>query len=200
MLPLLLVAGTPLCSPAQLPSAPTPQTSATSGSISGFITDSDGDSIPAARVALTLESTSAAPLTAVTATDGGFTFAGIPPGPFKLSITATGFSPQQTSSELHSAESLDLPAIALNAASTTEISVTATQSEIAEAQVHLEEQQRVLGVFPNFYVSYVSDPMPLTPKQKYQLALHTLVDPVSFILNGVTAAAQQADNIYDWGQ
>jgi Carboxypeptidase regulatory-like domain len=196
----VLIAGLPRTSAAQLPSAPAPQITATSGSISGFITDLDGDSIPAARVALTLESSAAAPLAAVTATDGSFTFAGIPPGPFKLSISATGFSPQQTSSELHFAESLDLPAIALNASSTTEISVTATQSEIAEAQVHLEEQQRVLGVFPNFYVSYVSDPMPLTAKQKYQLALHTLVDPVSFILNGITAAGEQADNIYDWGQ
>ena len=199
-LPLLLVAGTQLRSPAQLPTAPTPQTSAALGSISGYITDRDGDSIPAASVTLTLEATSAAPRTTVTATNGSFNFVGIPPGPFKLAITAEGFSPKQTASELHSAESLDLPAIVLNAASNTEIRVTATQSEIAEAQVHLEEKQRVLGVFPNFYVSYVSDPMPLTPKQKYELALHTLVDPVSFILNGVTAASEQADNIYDWGQ
>lgn len=198
--PFLLSAGTHLRSAAQLPTASTPQASATSGSISGLITDRDGDSIPAARVQLTLESTAAVPLTAVTATDGSFNFPGIAPGPFKLSVTAAGFSPLQTASELHSSESLDLPAIALNAASSTNISVTATQSDIAEAQVHLEEKQRVLGVFPNFYVSYVANPMPMTPGQKYQLALHTLVDPVSFILTGVTAATEQADNIYDWGQ
>jgi hypothetical protein len=195
-----LMAGLPRTSAAQLPSAPAPQSRSTSGSISGFITDRDGDSIPQARVALTLESAAADTLTVVTETDGAFTFASIPPGPFKLSVTAAGFSPRQTASELHSNESLDLPAIALNAADSTDIRVTATQSEIAEAQVHLEETQRVLGFFPNFYVSYVSDPMPLTPKQKYQLALHTLIDPVSFVLNGVTAAAEQADNIYDWGQ
>jgi hypothetical protein len=198
-LPLLLLAGTHPRLAAQLPTAPAPQVKALSGSISGFITDRDGDSIPAARVALIIQATDP-PQIAVTATDGSFTFLSIAPGPFRLSITAAGFSPQQTLSELHSAETLDLPAIALSAASSTNISVTASQTDIAEAQVHMEEQQRVLGVFPNFYVSYVSEPMPLTPKQKYQLALRTLVDPVSFLMNGVTAAAEQADNIYDWGQ
>jgi len=58
----------------------------------------------------------------------------------------------------------------------------------------------MLGVFPNFYVSYVPDPVPLTPRQKFHLAFRTLVDPVSLALTGVTAGAQQADNVYAWGQ
>ena len=32
------------------------------------------------------------------------------------------------------------------------------------------------------------------------MALRTMVDPMSFVLTGITAASQQADNIYDWGQ
>jgi hypothetical protein len=40
----------------------------------------------------------------------------------------------------------------------------------------------------------------MTPRQKYQLAFRTMIDPVSFILVGITAASEQADNIYDWGQ
>ncbi len=197
---LLLLEAAPQTAAAQI-SAPAPQIQATLGSISGFITDRDGDSIPTARVTLTRDAPArnASPFV-ITADDGSFNFDSIPAGPFKLAVIATGFSPIETTSELHAAENLDLPAIALVAAASTEIRVTATQADIAEAQVHLEEKQRVLGVFPNFYVSYVSEPMPLTPRQKYQLALHTLVDPVSSLLTGVTAAAEQADNIYDWGQ
>ncbi len=45
----------------------------------------------------------------------------------------------------------------LQIASSANVQVTATQSEIAQAQVHEEEKQRVLGMLPNFYVSYVSD-------------------------------------------
>lgn len=179
-------------------SSTAPQSS--SGSVSGFVTDRDGDSIPAASVTITPTSGSASPLSVVSTEDGSFSFPAIPPGPFKLFVAAQGFSAQEIAKELHSGEALELPPIELAAAESTDIRVTASQSEIAEAQVHLEEQQRVLGVFPNFYVSYVPDPVPMTPKQKYQLALRTLVDPVSFVLNGVTAAAQQADNIYDWGQ
>jgi Carboxypeptidase regulatory-like domain len=198
---LLLLETAPRAAASQTPNAPAPQIHATPGSISGFITDRDGDSIPEARVTLTRDSPAAdIPPFVITADDGSFSFDSISPGPFQLAVTAAGFSPIQTSSELHVAETLDLPAIALVAAASTDIRVTATQAEIAEAQVHLEEKQRVLGVFPNFYVSYVSAPMPMTPKEKYQLALRTLVDPVSFILIGVTSASEQADNIYDWGQ
>ncbi len=195
-LPLVLLAATQRTLVAQIPTPPANLPDQTS--ISSFITDTDGDSIPEAHVTLTQEGHS--PVDVVTATDGAFTFTSVPPGPFKLSIAAAGFATQQTSGELHPAEALQLPDIALAPAATSSVQVTATQAEISEAQVHLEEKQRVLGVFPNFYVSYVSDPLPMTPKQKYELALRTLVDPVSFVLVGVTAATEQADNIYDWGQ
>jgi hypothetical protein len=185
---------------AELPSAPTPQipTVTTPGSISSFVTDADGASIASALVTLTRPA--AAPITANTATDGSFTFANIPPGAFTLSITATGFATLQTSAELHPGEDLQLPNIALAVGATTSVQVTAARSEIAEAQVHLEEKQRVLGIVPNFYVSYISHPVPLTPRQKWDLAFRTMVDPMSFVLTGVNAGAQQADNLYDWGQ
>jgi hypothetical protein len=206
-LTLLLIAVAPRSLSAELPSAPTPQSPAESspaatGSIGGYITDSDGDSIAGARVTLTRDGQpgSAASI-AVTASDGRFSFPDVPPGPFKLSTAAAGFSPQATSSELHPGEAFEIPAIALNpAASATTVEVTATQAEIAQAQVQEEEKQRVLGVIPNFYVSYIPNPVPLTPKQKYELALKTAIDPVSFVLNGITAGAQQAANVYDWGQ
>jgi hypothetical protein len=208
---------------AGLPDAPTSQSPApqipaqiipaqiTPAAITGTITDSDGAAIAGARIALTRGGQSPvdnpqpppddakAPI-AISTRDGRFTFPSIPPGPFQLCIAAAGFTPRQVSGELHPGETRDLPAVALSSAATTSIQVTASQAEIAEAQIKLEEKQRVLGVFPNFYVSYIPDPVPLTPKQKFELAFKNMVDPVNFVLTGVAAGAEQANNTYAWGQ
>lgn len=197
-LPILLIAGTPRCRAAELPNAPQPPTQAT-GTISGTITDRDGDSISGARITLTRESASP-PLVTTTSADGLFTFSNLPPGPFHISIAATGFAPHQTSGELQPGEDRELPEISLTSAMTTNIQVTATQTEIAEAQINQEEKQRVLGAIPNFYVVYEPNPVPLDPKQKYELALKTLIDPVTIAFNGGVAGIQQATDTYAWQQ
>jgi hypothetical protein len=181
-----------------MPSHAAPPNPPASASLTGTIADQDNASIGGARIVLTQPNLPAAEAT--TTPDGQFAFPSIAPGAFTLAISASGFSPTQTSGELQPGETRDLPTLVLTAATTTDVSVTASQSDIAEAQINLEEKQRVLGIFPNFYVSYISNPVPLEPKQKYELALHTMVDPISFVLNGVTAGIQQADNIYDWGE
>jgi hypothetical protein len=169
-----------------------------SASLTGTITDRDNASIPSARIVLTQPNLPA--LESTTTSDGQFTFSTVAPGPFILAISAAGFSSTQTSGEFAPGEARDLPTIVLAAASTTDVSVTASQTDIAEAQINLEEKQRVLGVFPNFYVSYIANPEPLDAKQKYELAFHTMVDPISFVLNGVTAGIQQAGDVYSWGE
>jgi len=213
----------------ELPMAPLAQVSAVqvaasqaarptaSGSITGSVVDRDGASIPGARVIFTQlppgeaqpsngpssgssSDANATPRTATTAADGSFAFSGVAPGRFRLTVTAGGFAPRQTSDELQPGEDRALAAIALLAGSTTDVQVTATQTEIAEAQINEEEKQRVLAVFPNFYVSYIPNPVPLNPKQKFEIAYRTLIDPVSLVLNGVTAGVQQANNTYSWGQ
>ncbi len=55
--------------------------------------------------------------------------------------------------------------------------------DIAQDEIKVEEQQRVFGVIPNFYVSYVTNAAPLTPRQKFHLAWKTSIDPVSFGVN-----------------
>jgi len=52
----------------------------------------------------------------------------------------------------------------------TEVDVTMSHVEIAEAQIKEEEKQRVLGFVPNYYVSYVPDAASLNTKQKFELA------------------------------
>jgi hypothetical protein len=191
---------------APLPATPIPQTLAT---ITGIVTDADDAAIPNARILLTAAATlptenspsQQKALTALTANDGGFTLTSIPPGPFTVTIVATGFATRQVTGQLQPSQALTLDTIVLAASSAaTEIQVTATQTEIAQAQIGEEEKQRVLGVIPNFYVSYVSDPVPLTPAQKFQLAGHTLIDPVNLILNGAAAGVQQATDTYAWGE
>jgi len=196
-----------LRAPAQSPArqAIAPSATAAPGTISGIVTDGDGDAIAGARITLTRVGQPTTgdvnPPVAIADGDGQFAFPNIPPGPFKLSIAAIGFAPQETAGELHAGENLDLPDIALKVAgSATSVQVTATQTEIAEAQINEEEKQRVLGVIPNFYVSYIPDPVPLTAGQKYELAFKNMVDPVTFGLNGLAAGIEQATDTYAWGE
>jgi hypothetical protein len=73
--------------------------------------------------------------------------------------------------------------------------------DIAEDEIKVEEKQRVLGVVPNFYVSYDHNPVPLSSKQKFELAWKTMVDPVSFGVTGAIAGIQQAQNDFSgYGQ
>jgi Carboxypeptidase regulatory-like domain len=193
-----------LANAAQLPSAPSLQAATEIGTVSGMVTDSNGASIAGARITLIRDGQASADGSAgrvtISTSDGSFSFAGITPGIFKLTIAAAGFAPGQTSGEIVAGEDCELPAITLSAALATNVEVTASQTDIAEAQINEEEKQRVLGVFPNFYVSYIPNPVPLVPRQKVELAFKTLVDPVSLVLNGVVAGIQQANDTYSWGE
>src|SRR5260370_23979474 len=134
--------------------------------------------------------------------DGQFSFANVLAGTFQIAITAAGFAAQTSSGTLHSGETYNAPTTALALASVnTEVQVTVSPAEVAEEQVKVQEKQRVLGVVPNFYVSYVPNAAPLTAKLKFKLALRTMIDPVTFALAGVGAGVQQANNDFSgYGQ
>jgi hypothetical protein len=72
--------------------------------------------------------------------------------------------------------------------------------EVATEQFKAEEKQRVFGVIPNFYVSYDSNPAPLTAKMKFKLALKVSVDPVTIAGVFVVASAKQAGDTPNYGQ
>lgn len=171
------------------------------GTIAGKVVDASGAVLAGAKVKLTGEGKAAG--REVASGDGGeFVFADAAPGPFQISITADGFEPQVASGVLHSGENYVVPAITMAVATAmTEVKVALTAPEIAEAQVKDQEKQRVLGVIPNFYISYVPDAPALTSKQKFSLALKTITDPVSFGIVGVIAGVQQAQNDFSgYGQ
>jgi hypothetical protein len=172
-----------------------------SGTITGTLIDRTGTAIAGARVKLTRDDQSSSQ-EVLSSEDGQFAFANIAPGPFHLSITSTGFAAQEFSGNLRSGEAYRVPPISLALATAiTEVRVVPSPVEMAEEQIKDQEKQRVLGVLPNFYVTYIPNAVPLTPKQKFQLAWKTTVDPVTFGVTGAIAGIQQAQNDFSgYGQ
>jgi len=172
-----------------------------SGSISGTVVDQSGAVIAGARVTLTGEDQSLNQ-EVLSGSDGQFSFAKVAPGPFQLTITSAGFATQTFSGILHSGESYVVPQNALTVATNiTEVEVGVSPTEVAEEEIKVEEKQRVLGVLPNFYVSYVPNAVPLTAKQKFKLAWKTVVDPFTLVFVGGVAGVEQAQNHFNqYGQ
>ncbi|WP_198137570.1 carboxypeptidase-like regulatory domain-containing protein [Terriglobus sp. TAA 43] len=169
--------------------------------LAGTVTDSDMAGIPGATVELLGEGGEL--YKSGTTDEGGvFQFHGIPGGNYRLFVERKGFS--QTVTErltVAEGEALEAPPVRLTVASdATEITVRPTEV-IAEEQIRAQEQQRVFGLFPNFYVSFVWDAAPMNAKQKYKLALHKMFDPMTFVEVSIAAGIQQAaDTHSDFGQ
>jgi hypothetical protein len=67
---------------------------------------------------------------------------------------------------------------------------------IAAEQIRVQEKQRLVGVVPNFFTSYIHDAAPLTWKQKFSLAARGTFDPVSMLGVGFAAGIEQANNTF----
>ena len=124
------------------------------------------------------------------------------PDPSKLTITAPGFEPKTFSAVLNPGQAFLVPEIALKITSaTTDVRVGGSTVEIAEAQIKQQEKQRVLGIAPNFYVSYIPDAAPLNTRQKFDLAWKSTIDPMTFLGVGILAGFEQAANDFSgYGQ
>jgi hypothetical protein len=164
--------------------------------VQGVVTGHNGEVYEGVRVEL--DSAGAQPLVQQTNSDGEFTFVNVPAGAFTLTASSDGFIPQSLSGTLKPGETFDAQNLVLEMKEATSVvQVSALQQEeIAEEQIHMEETQRVLGVLPNFYVSYDRNPVPLTTRQKYALAWRSNIDPFTFLLNGAFAGVEQADNTF----
>ena len=171
------------------------------GTISGTILDRTGAVSVGAKVQLTRKYPFVSQEVASSDT-GQYSFSNVPPGSFQITVTAPGFATQVFSGGLRPGQVFLVPPIVLAVeTAATEVRVEATTVEVAEAQIKEQEKQRVLGFVPNFYVSYIHDAAPLTPKQKFRLAWKTAVDPVTFLGVGVYAGIEQAaDRFPEYGQ
>jgi hypothetical protein len=165
-----------------LPEAPRAVTT-----VAGFVADQSGDPIRGARIAV-----ANAPgfSETVTGEDGLFRIAesGLI---CDLEITAPGFATKSLRRE-NCDGPWEVGKVALSLeAGATEVEVTASRQEIAEEQIKVEMHQRILGVIPNFYVTYDPNAVPLDAKQKYKLAMRTIVDPETIGVDMLSAAVQQ---------
>jgi hypothetical protein len=162
------------------------------GSVSGMVVDQSGAVVAGAVVKLARGDKS---IEARTDDNGQYSFANISPGLFELTVSAPTFATQTSPGVLQPGQNYLVPRIALAVATAiTDVEVGVPQAEVAEEQIKIEEKQRVLGVLPNFYVSYIPNAAPLNSKQKFKLAARTVVDPFTFVFVGGGAGVQQAQN------
>jgi Carboxypeptidase regulatory-like domain len=134
--------------------------------------------------------------------DGQFAFMNLEAGVYKLKVQGQGMttftSPQIL---LHSGEVQILPAITLLVSGgVTNVTVTGNKEELSEQQVRIAVQQRIGGVIPNFYSAYDWNAPPMQTKQKFQLSIRSIIDPISLLTVAGVAGAEQYHNVFpDYG-
>jgi len=179
--------------PAEQPSKP--------GSLIGTVLDQSGAVSVGTVVRLTLGDKSAY-REAVSGDNGQFSFTDVPPGHFQLSVSSSGFGNELYSGDLASGQTFLVPPMVLSVATVvTDVKVTVDPVEVATEQVKEQEQQRVLLIIPNFYVTYHEDAPPLTTKLKYQLAWKSTTDAFTLFGTAFLAGLEQAGDQYgEFGQ
>jgi len=164
--------------------------------LSGVVTDVDGALVPGATVTL-LENFAVKGRSVAADANGHFSFDHVAAGPYTLTIAAAGMRTTTQKGTLNPDESLELPPIALGVAASELVEVSSlSDQEIAEVQMKQEEKQRLVGLVPNFYVSYVWEAKPLTTMQKYKLAVRSLIDPATFVIAAGFAGIEQGSDEY----
>ena len=181
-----------------LPETPLPKTPSAEGraSVAGTVLDLSGATISGANVSL-MRSDGTQSRNTVSDANGEFGFAKILPGSYLVVVNATGFAPFTSVEFLARDQQVyELPDISLSvAAASMEVTVRPTDL-IAAEQIRAAEKQRLVGVVPNFYTSYIYDAAPLTWKQKFSLAVRGTFDPVAVIGVGFAAGIEQANNSF----
>jgi len=176
----------------------------TPGSISGTVVDKDGASIPNAKIKLTAQKPNgngSDSRETVTGQDGHFSFPSVASGPFEITVSASGFATQIQKGVVPEGAEYVVPNVQLVVATEVDVEVRVDPVEVAEEQIHVEETQRVFGVIPNFYVTYVPNAAPLDRHQKMELAWKSVADPVSIGLSAALAGLEQADDAFNgYGQ
>ncbi len=169
------------------------------GTVTGTVLDATGAVVSGVRVKLVVGGQSL-PRQTVTDDNGQFSFANVPAGGFQVTATLPGFETQTSSGTLAPGHTFIVPAITMPlAAVVTQVEVE-PQEEVAQHQIEQQEKQRVLGVVPNFYVSYVPDAAPLNARQKFQLAWKSTIDPINFAITaGVAGVEQEANYLSGYG-
>ncbi len=165
------------------------------GVVQGTVEDASGSTVAGAVVTLEAAA-STGQRTAITDQAGTFRFSSVEPGNYNITIDALGFAVWTAANVAVGSDDNppSLSAVLQVAAASSSVNVTLPPHELAADQLKAEEKQRVLGLFPDFFVSYVPNAAPLTVAQKFQLGWKTITDPVVLIDTGLGAGFQQWRN------
>lgn len=167
-----------------------------SGSVAGTVLDRSGATVSGANIHL-MHRDGTQFHTMVSQADGEFNFVKILPGSYIVIVSAEGFA-LFTSGEfpLKSQQAYEVPDISLAVATANMELLVRPTDLIAAEQIRVQEKQRLIGVVPNFFTSYIYDAAPLTWKQKFSLAARGTFDPVSMLGVGFAAGIEQASNTF----
>jgi hypothetical protein len=164
--------------------------------ISGTVLDTNREVVQDARVVLTGRSGTKREVQS--GANGEFSFSMLLSGSYRVIVTGNGMGTYASPwLSLHDGDMRIVSDVILPvAAAVSSVTVFGNKEELAEQQVHIAVQQRVLGVFPNFYSSYDWNAPPMGPKQKFKLAFRSATDPMAFVGAGGIAAVQQYYNVF----
>jgi hypothetical protein len=165
--------------------------------ISGIITDTDKAAIPNAKIDLETPTGKASILTTTSDASGVFSLFPVIPGTYRVRIKAAGFSPWKVEDVVvPPAQTVTLATVELGVEAIDSVVDAITIEDLAEQQITAEEHQRILGILPNFFVSYVPNAAPLTRRQKFKLAVVISRDPLTFFTTGINAGIEQAQGTF----
>jgi len=190
--------------PSAAADAPSADPARAGGSITCTVTDTNGELVPGATVAVE-PATGGSRMTQVANDNGYFAVAGLAPNvAYRVTVSAPGFDPYIAAPvTLTPGQFFEVTGIKLKVEdAVTSVTVTAsTPLEIATEQVQIEEKQRILGFVPNFYVVYdAKNAAPLTTKLKFQMAYKVSIDPVNIFGAAFLGAVNQAGDRPDFQQ
>ncbi len=178
-----------------------PSADVQTASITGTVEDANGDVVQDAHIVLTADNGSK--YIQISGDDGQFSFSALPAGSYALVVTGKGWGIYTLPKiSIAVGESQILSHVVLPASSgVTEVRVDGSPLALSQQQVQIAIQQRVLGVFPNFYSSYDWNAPPMLPRQKFALAFRSMIDPMTFVGAGMIAGVEQAkDTFPGYGQ
>lgn len=191
------LAALPEAPEAQVATRNVPGPTASTASVGGTVLDPNGNPVQSAHVQLDLADGTTAVRRTDTNSTGGFEFTGIAPGTYRVTVTGNGLTKYVSQPVAAQADQpVSLPNIVMSLeGSTTTVTVMDPEAASIE-QERIAVQQRVFGVFTNFYSSFDWNAPPMLPKQKYTLATRTVIDPITFLITGGVAAVEQWRNVF----
>jgi Carboxypeptidase regulatory-like domain len=168
----------------------------------GTVTDVNHDTVPDATVVLQ-GATESDRQSVMSNGDGYFELRCLKPRvPYQVNISANGFAEWHSSALVLAPGQFKILAnieLRIEAERTT-IDVKYDPVQVATEQIKVEEQQRIFGFIPNYYVVYDPHPEPLSNKLKFHLAFKVLVNPVTVAGVALQSAAQQAGDTPNYSQ